>query len=86
MGRSMGCRRGERGRERESYNARKMASAVATCYVIFGSGREEGREGRDGWILILCTRLLEFVTLITLIASFLPWHASLIYVRKITLL
>ena len=29
-------------------------------------------------ILILCTRLLVFVTLITLIASFLPWHASLI--------
>ena len=29
-------------------------------------------------ILILCTRLLEFVTLITLIASFLPRHASLI--------
>ena len=29
-------------------------------------------------ILILCTRLLEFVTLITLIASFLPWHAPLI--------
>ena len=29
-------------------------------------------------ILILCTRLLEFVILITLIALFLPWHASLI--------
>ena len=29
-------------------------------------------------ILILCTRLLELVTLITLIASFLLWHASLI--------
>ena len=29
-------------------------------------------------ILILCTRLLEFVTVITLIASFLPWHAPLI--------
>ena len=29
-------------------------------------------------ILILCTRLLEPVTLITLIASFLPWHAPLI--------
>ena len=32
-------------------------------------------------ILILCTRLLEVVTLITLIASFLPWHASLILNR-----
>ena len=29
-------------------------------------------------ILVLCTRLLEFVTLVTLIASFLPWHAWLI--------
>ena len=29
-------------------------------------------------ILILCTRLLECVTLITLIASFLPWQAPLI--------
>ena len=38
-------------------------------------------------ILILCTRLLEFVTLITLIASFLPWLILKIsfYNRKITL-
>ena len=33
-------------------------------------------------ILILCTRLLEFVTLITLVASFFPWHASLILKRN----
>ena len=32
-------------------------------------------------ILILCTRLLELVILITLVASFLPWHASLILKR-----
>ena len=32
-------------------------------------------------IFILCIRLLEVVTLITLIASFLPWHASLIFKR-----
>ena len=29
-------------------------------------------------ILILCLRLLELVLLITLVASFLPWHAFLI--------
>ena len=29
-------------------------------------------------ILILCTRLLGVVILITLVASFFPWHASLI--------
>ena len=33
-------------------------------------------------ILILCTRLLELVTLITLVASFLSWHASLILKRN----
>ena len=33
-------------------------------------------------ILILCTRLLELVTLITLVASFFPWHASLILKRN----
>ena len=33
-------------------------------------------------ILILCTRLLELVILITLVASFFPWHASLILKRK----
>ena len=33
-------------------------------------------------ILILCTRLLELVILITLVASFLPWHASLILKRN----
>ena len=33
-------------------------------------------------ILILCTRLLEVVILITLVASFLPWHASLILKRN----
>ena len=45
------------------------------------------RKSKRLTILILCTRLLEFVTLITLIASFLPWHASLILKinRKITL-
>ena len=32
-------------------------------------------------ILILCLRLLEFVLLITLVASFLSWHASLILKR-----
>ena len=32
-------------------------------------------------ILILCIRLLELVTLITLVASFFPWHASLILKR-----
>ena len=31
-----------------------------------------------------CTRLLEFVTLITLMASFLQWHASLIEKKKKT--
>ena len=36
------------------------------------------RKSKRLTILILCTRLLEFVTLITPIASFLPWHASLI--------
>ena len=33
-------------------------------------------------ILILCTRLLELVILITLVALFLPWHASLILKRN----
>ena len=33
-------------------------------------------------ILILCTRLLELVILITLVASFLSWHASLILKRN----
>ena len=33
-------------------------------------------------ILILCTRLLEVVILITLVASFFPWHASLILKRN----
>ena len=33
-------------------------------------------------ILILCTRLLELVKLITLVASFLSWHASLILKRN----
>ena len=33
-------------------------------------------------ILILCTRLLELVIVITLLASFLPWHASLILKRN----
>ena len=33
-------------------------------------------------ILILCTRLLGVVILITLVASFLSWHASLILKRK----
>ena len=32
-------------------------------------------------ILIFCTRLLEVVILITLVASFLSWHASLILKR-----
>ena len=30
----------------------------------------------------LCTRLLELVTLITLVPSFFPWHASLILKRN----
>ena len=34
-------------------------------------------------ILILCTRLLGVVILITLIASFLSWHASLILKRNL---
>ena len=33
-------------------------------------------------ILILCTRLLGVVILITLVASFLSWHASLILKRN----
>ena len=33
-------------------------------------------------ILILCTRLLELVILITLVASILSWHASLILKRN----
>ena len=33
-------------------------------------------------ILILCIRLLELVILITLVASFLSWHASLILKRN----
>ena len=36
-------------------------------------------------ILILCLRLLEFVLLITLVASFLSWHASLILKSNRTL-
>ena len=32
-------------------------------------------------ILILCLRLLEFILLITLVASFLSWHDSLILKR-----
>ena len=32
-------------------------------------------------ILILCNRLLEVVILITLVVSFLSWHASLILKR-----
>ena len=33
-------------------------------------------------ILILCTRLLGVVILVTLVASFLSWHASLILKRN----
>ena len=33
-------------------------------------------------ILILCTKLLELVTLITLVASFFSWHASLTLKRN----
>ena len=57
-------------------------SIVFPMACIFDLKKKFSWYGKRLTILILCTRLLGVVILITLVALFLSWHASLILKRS----